>query len=83
MVTAYLVLLMWTVPQTRTDGSALDGRDIGYYAIYRNGEEWDATTATSYEAARNGTYTVRCVLTDGSASDDSNSLRIRMKGKKR
>ena len=84
MVTAYLVLLMWTVPTTREDGSTLDAGSISHYVLYRNGEEWFSTTATSYEAERNGTYCVLVVLSDGSTSDCSNSLRVRIsKGKKR
>ena len=83
MVTAYLVLLMWTVPTTRTDGSALDPGSISHYVLFRNGEEWFSTTATSYEAARNGTYTVRVVDMDGNSSVPSNSARVRIKGNKR
>ena len=79
--TVILVTLVWTVPTTRTDGSALDQRTISHYVIFRNGEEWDATTATSHETTRNGTYTVQCVLSDGVSSAPSNSVSVRIKGK--
>jgi hypothetical protein len=73
------VTLTWTQPTTREDGSALDGGTISHYRIYRNGEEWDSTTAQTYEAARNGSYTVRCVLHDGDSSGDSNPVTVRIK----
>lgn len=79
--TVLLVTLVWTVPTTRADGSALDQRTISHYVIARNGEEWDATTETTHETTRNGTYTVQCVLLDGSISDASNSVNVRIKGK--
>ena len=79
--TVLLVTLAWTVPSTREDGSALDRGTISHYVIFRNGEEWDATTATTHETTRNGTYTVQCVLLDGSTSDSSNSVNVRIKGK--
>ena len=83
MVAAYLVLLMWTVPTTREDGSALDARSISHYVLYRNGEEWFSTTAKSYDADRQGNYCVRVIDDSGNTSDCSNSLHIRVKGKKR
>lgn len=83
ILTATLLTLAWTVPATRSDGSALDEGDISYYVVIRNGEEWDQTTATTYSVARNGEYSVRCVDSNGGISDSSNSLRVKVKGRRK
>mgnify|MGYP001544832853 CR=1 FL=1 len=81
ILTLVAVTLTWTQPATRTDGTNLDAGSISHYVLYRNGEEWDATTTTSHETTRNGTYSVRCVLSDGVVSAASNSVSVRIKGK--
>jgi hypothetical protein len=83
MVTAVLVLLMWTVPQTRSDGSPLDNGEIAYYVIYRGDSAWDETTATTYDAQRQGNYCVRAVDSGGNTSACSNTVRVKVKGKRR
>ena len=77
------VILAWSTPATRTDGSALDVREISYYVIIRNGEEWGQTTATTYSVDRSGEYTVRCVDSAGITSSPSNSLRVKVKGRRK
>ena len=73
------VLLAWSLPDTREDGTSFAVSDVSHYNVYRNGEYYDTTHARSYEATRAGTYQVQCVDTLSLESALSNKIRIKGK----
>jgi hypothetical protein len=81
MVTAVLVLLMWTTPITRTDGTALEAHEIEYYEVQRNRELYTTTTENHAEAAHPGLYRVMCCDVHSRCSVWSNELRVKRRKK--
>ena len=77
------VMLVWSTPTTRTDGDILQPDEIGHYEVSRNGEPYTVTTENHTEAIRNGVYSVRACDVHNRCSDDSNELRVKIKGKRR
>ena len=79
----FAVTLVWTVPDVRTDGQQFQPDEVEYYEVQRNGELYTVTTENHVDAGRNGVYRVRCYDRNDLASDWSNELRVKIKGRRK
>ena len=71
------VLLAWTAPTERENGDYLPPEEISHYVVLLNGQFYDNTEATEYEALAKGDWSVQCVDVYGFVSETSNVISTR------
>ena len=77
MAYAIAVLLGWTVPATREDGTSIEPWEISHYVLYRGDREYAQTTESHYDVGDHGVFTVRAVDVRGGVSGSSNGVRVK------
>ena len=71
--------LSWDAPTEREDGTPLPNEEISGYEVLLNGQSYILTPELELNITEKGTYTVKCIDTDGLKSEHSEAISVKGK----